>query len=342
MPSSRVLIPLGTVEDHQKIEGWLDLEIIRHIESRKGAIDKPVLTIGNFDGIHLGHQALLRRVVEEAKSCEGRSVVLTFEPHPLKILRPERAPRLILTLKDKMGLLGALGVDVMVIQRFNAAFANMEARDFVTHYLAELLRVHKVWIGKDLRFGKARTGRVEDLIRWGEEAGFPVKVLEPIEVDGIRISSSRVRDLIEEGAVQEAGTFLGRYHFISGRVVPGQRRGRRLGFPTSNIASRTEVLPSDGIYATFLAVDGRAWPSVTSLGCNPTFGNGPRTIESYVLDYSGDLYQRMVKLFFVKRIRSEEKFSSPELLVSQIQKDVLDAREILNQVPLPTFHNALC
>lgn len=318
------------------------MQILRHIESRKGVIDKLVLTIGNFDGIHLGHQALLGRVVEDAKRCGGRSAVLTFEPHPLKVLRPERAPRLILTLKDKLNLLGGLGMDVVVIQRFNTAFASMEARDFVQEYLARSLKVHKVWVGKDLRFGKARRGRVEDLVHWGAEAGFPVEVLESIEIGGMRISSSRVRDLIEDGAVDEAGTFLGRYHFVSGRVVPGHRRGRELGFPTANIATRTEVIPSNGIYATFLRIDGRPWPSVTSVGTNPTFGSGPKTIESYVLDYSGDLYQRRVKLFFVQRIRREKKFSSSELLVAQIEKDVLVAREIVNKVPLPSFGDTLC
>lgn len=314
------------------------MEIVRHIEGRKRAIERPVLTIGNFDGIHRGHQALLGRVVDEAKSCGGRSVVLTFEPHPLKILRPERAPRLLLTLKDKIDLLRVLGIDVLVLQRFNAAFAAMEAREFVCRYLGDLLKVHKVWIGKDLRFGKARAGRGEDLIRWGRESGFSVEVMEPVEADGIRVSSSRVRGLIEEGAVEEAGRFLGRYHFLSGRVVPGRQRGRRLGFPTANIASRTEVIPSDGIYATFLRVDGRTWPSVSSIGRNPTFGSGPRTIESYIFEYSGDLYRRTVRLFFVKRIRSEQKFSSSELLVSQIEKDVARAREICSQAPLPSLH----
>jgi len=229
----------------------------------------------------------------------------------------------------------------VVIQRFNAAFANMGARDFVQYYLLKVLKVHKVWVGEDLRFGKGRTGRVEDLIRWGREAGFPVEVLAPIETGGVRISSSQVRDLIQKGIVQEAWTFLGRYYSISGRVVPGHRRGRQLGFPTANIATRAEVLPSNGVYATFLRIDGRPWPSVTSVGCNPTFGDGPRTIESYVFDYSGDLYQRRVKLYFVSRIRPEEKFSSPEILVSQMRKDVFDAQEILNSVPT-SYRHALC
>ncbi len=152
------------------------MEIFRHIEDRNISLPKPVLTLGNFDGIHLGHQALLQRVVQDAKARDGRSVVLTFEPHPLTILAPQRAPRLILTHKDKMVLLQSYGVDAVIIQPFNSAFANVEAEAFVRGYLVERLKVHKMWVGKDLRFGKGRKGRVEDLIRWGAEGGFEVGI----------------------------------------------------------------------------------------------------------------------------------------------------------------------
>ena len=310
------------------------MEIFRHIEDRNISLPKPVLTLGNFDGIHLGHQALLQRVVQDAKARDGRSVVLTFEPHPLTILAPQRAPRLILTHKDKMVLLQSYGVDAVIIQPFNSAFANVEAEAFVRGYLVERLKVHKMWVGKDLRFGKGRKGRVEDLIRWGAEGGFEVGIVGPVHVEGVRISSSRIRDLIKRGDVHEVQGFLGRYHFASGRVIPGYQRGRQLGFPTANIVTRTEMLPSDGIYATFLEADRRLWPSVTNIGVNPTFGGGPRTIESYIFDFSGNLYGLSVKLFFVKRIREEKKFPTPEDLVGQMKKDVLGAQEILNQVSI--------
>lgn len=310
------------------------MEIFRHIEDRNISLPKPVLTLGNFDGIHLGHQALLQRVVQDAKARDGRSVVLTFEPHPLTILAPQRAPRLILTHKDKMVLLQSYGVDAVIIQPFNSAFANVEAEAFIRGYLVERLKVHKMWVGKDLRFGKGRKGRVEDLIRWGVEGGFEVGIVGPVHLGGVRISSSRIRDLIKRGDVHEVQGFLGRYHFASGRVIPGYQRGRQLGFPTANIVTRTEMLPSDGIYATFLEADQRLWSSVTNIGVNPTFGGGPRTIESYIFDFSGDLYGRSVKLFFVKRIREEKKFPTPEDLVGQMKKDVLGAQEILNQVSI--------
>ncbi len=313
--------------------------IIRHLEERALTIPKPILTMGNFDGIHLGHQALLQRAVEEAKVRGGRSVVLTFEPHPLRILVPERAPRLILTHKDKMSLLQSFGVDVAIIQPFTAAFANVGAEEFVRSYLINQLKVHKIWVGKDLRFGKGGKGRVEDLVRWSPEGGFEVGSGEPIKLGDVRVSSSRIRELIERGDVSEARRFLGRYHFVSGRVAPGYRRGRQLGFPTANIATRTEVLPLDGIYATLLEVGGRQWKCVTNIGVNPTFGAGPRTVESYIFDFQEDLYGQPVRLFFVKRIRDEKKFASPDLLVEQMKEDVLSAQRILEDV---RSDSALC
>ena len=306
------------------------MEIRRHIEDHGSPIPRPVLTLGNFDGVHLGHQALLERVVKDARSSGGRSVVLTFEPHPLKLLAPERAPPLILTHKDKMALLQSFGVDVVMIQAFNAAFAGVEAETFARDYLFHRLSVRKMWVGKDLRFGRGRKGRVEDLARWGADSGVEVGVIDPIVLEGHRVSSSRIRTLIEQGVMREAKQHLGRYHFISGRVAQGHGRGRRLGFSTANIVSRTEVLPPDGIYATILESGGRPWPSVSSIGVNPTFGDGPRTIESHVFDFAGDLYGQSVKLCWVERIRDERKFSSVELLVEQIKDDALRAREILS------------
>ena len=311
------------------------MEILRHIESRPPSIPRPILLMGNFDGIHLGHQALLRRAIDDAKEMGGRSVVLTFEPHPLKVLAPEKAPRLILTHKDKMTLLQSFGVDVVIVQTFDAAFAGVEADEFIREYLVRRIGVRKMWVGKDLRFGKGRKGRVEDLMRRGKEAGFEIGVIEPIQLGGHRVSSSWIRTLIEQGEVREAGNYLGRYHFISGRVVSGHGRGRHLGYPTANIVARTEVLPLDGIYASIVQAGGRQWRSVTSLGLNPTFGAGPRTIESYIFDFDGDLYDQAVKLFFVERIREEKKFFSAELLVEQIKLDVASAREILRGVELP-------
>ncbi len=290
--------------------------------------------MGNFDGIHLGHQALLKRLVRDAKEVGGDAVVLTFEPHPLKLLAPQRAPKLILRHKDKMLLLQSMGVDAVVIQEFNRVFAAVEAQDFVQRYLVEGLKIHRIWVGKEFRFGGGRRGNVESLIRWGPQSGFDVKIMEPVLDQGQRISSTRIRALIEQGEVHSVKRYLGRYHFVSGRVVGGHQRGRTLGFPTANISTRAEVVPSDGIYATFLRVQGQWWSSVTSLGNNPTFGEGPRTLETFLFDFDGDLYDQPVRLSFVKRIREQKKFSSTDLLVDQMHHDVQEAQTVLRNLPV--------
>ncbi|HXG51943.1 MAG TPA: bifunctional riboflavin kinase/FAD synthetase [candidate division Zixibacteria bacterium] len=304
------------------------MEVIRHLD--KLPFPRSVVTMGNFDGIHLGHQALLRNAVADARKSGCPAVVLTFEPHPLKVLAPHRAPKLLLTHKDKMRLLQSFGVDAVVIQNFDVEFSRIEAETFAADFLAGRLKVQKLWVGRDLRFGRGRRGRVDDLIRWGERLGFEVGVVEPIMWKGSRISSSRIRRLIEEGEVEEAKEMLGRYHFISGRVVGGNRRGRDLGFPTANVASRTEVLPADGVYATLIRVEEREWPSVTSIGTNPTFGAGPRTVECFIFDFDRDIYEEPVTLSFVKRIREERKFDNVEDLIRQMETDVERARAILN------------
>ena len=307
------------------------MEILRHLDDRSPWSVRSVVTLGNFDGLHLGHQALVRNAVEDARRLGARSVVLTFEPHPLKILAPSRAPKLLLSHKDKMELLQSLDVDVVVIQKFDAAFASVPARDFVARVLLERLRIKKIWVGRDLRFGQGRKGCVDDLLKWGCEDGFDVGIVEPILLGGVRVSSSIVRQLVEEGRVDEAAPMLGRYHLVSGRVVSGEHRGRELGFPTANISSRTEVLPLDGIYATLFQCGAKRYFSASSIGTNPTFGDGPRTVESFLLDYNGDLYGEAVKVYFVKRIRAEKKFASVDELVAQMREDVARARAIFDE-----------
>lgn len=310
------------------------MEIVRHIDARELSLPASVLTLGNFDGIHLGHQALVQNIVRDSKRLKSPSVVLTFEPHPLKVLAPNRAPKLILLHKDKMQLLQSLGVDIVVVKQFDGSFAGLSAEEFMRDFLVARLKLKKVWVGRDLRFGKGRQGRVEDLIRYGAAAGFEVGIVEPILVNGVRISSSRIRLLIEEGRVDEVQPMLKRYHFVSGRVVNGHGRGRDLGFPTANISSRTEVLPLDGIYATLFQLGQKQFLSVSSIGVNPTFGEGPRTIESFILDFNGDLYGESVRLSFVKRIREEKKFASIGELVAQMRKDVASARTIFDGLSL--------
>jgi riboflavin kinase/FMN adenylyltransferase len=291
-----------------------------------------VVTMGNFDGIHLGHQALIIRTVEESRRRNAVSVALTFDPHPLKVLAPARAPRLILTPEDKIELFRDLGIDVVINQRFDASFAGLEAEEFVRRFIVDRLKAKKLWVGSDLRFGRGRKGSVEQLIGWGVEWGFEVGMVEPILVNGVRVSSSQIRALIEEGRVDEARALLGRFHFVSGTVVDGNRRGRGLGFPTANIASRTEVIPSDGIYATLFHIGQERWLSVSSIGVNPTFGAGPRTLESFILDFDRDIYGESIRVAFLKKIREEEKFADVASLIARIKDDVRRAHAVFDSL----------
>jgi riboflavin kinase/FMN adenylyltransferase len=310
------------------------MQIFRHIGDPGLTLQGSVVTLGNFDGIHLGHQALIGGTVEEAQRFGVPAVVLTFEPHPLKVLAPERAPKMLLSHKDKMRLLQSLGVDIVVVQHFDLSFAKLGAEEFVRQFLVNRLKAKKIWVGRDLQFGQGRKGGVDDLVNWGPGLGFEVAVVEPIVVHSVRVSSSHIRQLIHEGRVDEVQPMMRRYHFVSGRVTGGHRRGRDLGFPTANISTRTEVLPLDGIYATLFHLGERRFLSVSSVGFNPTFGAGPRTIESFVLNFSDDIYGEAVRLSFVKRIRAEIKFTSAETLIAQIRSDVEQAETIFHDLKL--------
>jgi riboflavin kinase / FMN adenylyltransferase len=311
-----------------------NMEAFSDIKDQQLSLTGSVVTLGNFDGIHLGHQALIHHTVEEAKRLGYPSIVVTFEPHPLKVLAPERAPRLLLTYQDKLDLFQTSGVDIVVAQRFDRQFASVTAEDFVRRFLVGQLRTKKLWVGRDLRFGQGRKAGTEDLMRLAPEVGFQVGVVEPILSNGVRISSSSIRELVEAGCVDEVQPMLGRYHFVSGRVVTGAGRGRKLGFPTANILSQTEVVPSNGIYATLIEFKNRRWLSVSSIGVNPTFGDGPRTLESFIFDLDTNIYGASVKLFFVKRIRDEQKFATVEELIAQMHGDVDQAKAIFKRLRL--------
>ena len=310
------------------------MKIFRQIEDPSLSMPGSVVTMGNFDGIHLGHQTLILRTVEDSKQQGFPSTVLTFEPHPLRVLAPERAPLLILSYDDKLALFQSFGVDIVIAQSFDRQFASITADDFVRRFLVDRLKARKLWVGRDLRFGQSRRGEVNDLVRLAADGGFQVGVLDPILLQGVRISSSRIRQLVQEGRVDEVKPMLGRYHFVSGRVVTGHRRGRDLGFPTANISSPTEVVPLNGIYTTLLQIKNEQWLSVSSIGVNPTFGDGPRTIESFILDFDGDIYFEPVKLSFVKRIREERKFVMIKDLVAQMHEDVNRAKAIFKELRL--------
>lgn len=294
---------------------------------------EPVVTIGNFDGVHLGHQALVAVSRERARAREGTAVVLTFDPHPARVLSPDRAPASLMTIAQKGEMLGALGADRVAVLPFTAELAGRKAGDFARVVLARALGARVVVVGEPFRFGRGREGDVETLRALGRELGFELVAVPPVLVGGSPVSSSRVRAALESGDVEGAGELLGRGFFVDGHVVQGAARGRALGFPTANVSPDNEILPATGVYACWSQEGGRGAriPAVANVGRRPTFGGGPLGLEVHLLDWSGDLYGRRLRVSFASRLRGERAFPTPEALVGQIESDVRDARRALEK-----------
>jgi riboflavin kinase/FMN adenylyltransferase len=292
------------------------------------AYPKPVLALGNFDGVHLGHQAIFQHVVARAREVAGTSVVFTFEPHPLQVLAPEKAPLLLTTYEQKIRLIAALGITVGVCVPFTEQFARQEPLEFVREVLWRRLRIHEVVVGHDFRFGHDRAGTVDFLQAQAEHFGYLVTVIPPITQDHTVVSSSNIRRLLREGQVAQAARLLGRYYAIEGPVVEGFRRGRQLGFPTANVRSLNAIVPRTGVYAVRVEWEKRLYPGVANVGYNPTFGNQALSVEAHLFDVDVQLYGAMVCVEFLQRIRDERKFASVEELAAQIACDAQEARTV--------------
>ncbi len=308
------------------------MRIIRGIKNCCEKFPNPVLTLGNFDGVHLGHQAIFRKVVDRARAIKGTSIAFTFEPHPLKVLAPDRSPKLLNTFHSKMKFIESSGMQVVICADFTRAFAEQNPEEFARRVLVEGIGVKEVYIGYDYAFGKGREGSIGSLTAMGQAHGFSVGVVDAVKVGETVVSSSLVRDLVSNGRVDEAPQYLGRFYSIEGNVVHGESRGRALGFPTANIQTANELLPAFGVYAVRTVVGRRTIEGVASLGVRPTFGAGPVSIEVFLFDYSGDLYGKHIEMSFVKRLRGEEKFPDADSLVRQMHKDVEHAKDILAAV----------
>ncbi len=305
------------------------MRIVRGLKSFTERLPKPVLTLGNFDGVHLGHQAIFRKVIARACDIGGTSIAFTFEPHPLKVIAPERSPRLLNTFHGKMKLLAASGIDVVICANFTRVFADQNPDDFARGVLHEKIGVREVYVGYDYAFGKGREGSIESLKRMGQTYGFEVGVIEAVQANGMVVSSSTIRDMIAEGRVDDAARLLGRHYTIEGEVVPGAQRGQKLGFPTANLSTANELLPAYGVYAVLAYINGRSAKGVASIGVRPTFDSGPVSVEVYLLDFAGNLYGKQIDVSFIKRLRGEEKFTDAEGLVRQIRIDVKEAELVL-------------
>jgi riboflavin kinase/FMN adenylyltransferase len=291
---------------------------------------RTALAIGNFDGVHLGHQALVAAAIDDAARNGGSAAALTFDPHPARVLKPGAAPAALLTLEQKAEILGQLGITSLAVLEFDREVAALSPQDFAARVLRDVLDARLVVVGRSFRFGQARAGDVEVLRRLGGQLGFEVHDVAPVEHGGQPISSTRVRDAVTGGRVEEAAVMLGRPLFVDGTVVKGEGRGRTLGIPTANIKPVNELLPRQGVYAGLLGLPGaEAWPAVVNLGRKPTFGDAGLTLEAHALAEPGDLYGRTVRLSFVSWLREERRFAGPDALVAQIREDVDRARAVL-------------
>jgi riboflavin kinase / FMN adenylyltransferase len=290
----------------------------------------PAVALGNFDGVHRGHQALVRVVATLARSHAGTPVALTFDPHPARVLAPERAPTPLMTLDDKCAALRAAGIEAVAVLPFTAEVARQGAEEFVRTLLGGTLGARWVAVGRDFRFGHGRAGDVDLLGRMGQELGFEVHVVEPVLHAGLPISSTRVREALAQGAVDEAALLLGRAYEVAGPVVAGDARGRTLGFPTANLGPIEVTLPTAGVYAAWCELpDASRIPAVLNVGRRPTFDGRDVRLEAHLLGWSGDLYGARVRLAFVRRLRAEQRFPGPDALRAQIAADVAAAGRAL-------------
>jgi riboflavin kinase / FMN adenylyltransferase len=286
----------------------------------------PIATIGNFDGLHRGHRAILDRVLARATLTGGSSLLVTFDPHPLKVLAPERAPRLITTRRQKLSLLEDAGLDFVLILPFTMELAAVEAETFVRGHLQEGLHVREVYVGANFNFGRGRAGNADLLVRLCTGLGIHAERVPEVLALGSPISSSRIRRAVLSGEVELARDLLGRPFCIEGTVIHGAGRGTGLGFPTANLAAAHDLIPQDGVYVTETLLEGAPHASVTNIGSRPTFGEASRVVESHLLQAPGDLYGHAVEVRFLARLRQELKFESPQALIDQVRRDVEKAR----------------
>jgi riboflavin kinase/FMN adenylyltransferase len=288
-----------------------------------GTSRKPAaVTIGNFDGVHLGHQKILRDTRELAARTEALAVVLTFYPHPARVLRPAQAPLLLMTLDQRLAAIETLGLDAVLVLPFDETLSKMSAEDFVRRYLKEMLQASAVVIGNNFRFGRGQQGDGKLLALMGLD----VHLTSPVEVAGIAVSSSAIRLAASEGRMEDAARMLGRPFSLAGEIVPGTGQGRKLVVPTLNLRTQQELLPKLGVYATETIVGGETYRSATNVGTRPTFDGQRVAIESHLLDFSANLTSGEMEVRFLKRLRDEQKFPSSESLRRQVLDDITHAR----------------
>lgn len=306
------------------------MEIVWGLERVQRAQRPVYLALGMFDGVHLGHQEVLAQTREGADAAGGRSLVLTFDPHPQRVIAPPPEPILLTTIEERLDLFDRMGMTAAVVIRFDERFRETSADRWIEMLAA--VTPGGVFVSSDYTFGRDRRGTVDLLRVGGERFGFPVTIIPPVHVNGTLVSSTLIRRLIQQGAVEEATAFLGRWFGVRGQVVEGERRGRTLGFPTVNLVVHPDkVLPAKGIYAAWARLEGQEAAAAVNIGTRPTFGSGVLLVEAYLLDFHGDLYGQNIELLFVTRLRDELAFRTVPELIKQMEADAVKAREVLDR-----------
>ncbi len=306
------------------------MKIIRGLENFTSQYPNTVLTIGNFDGVHLGHQKILSTVLKRASDIKGTSMVMTFDPHPIKVLAPEKDLKLLMTFDEKIRLLEKSGIDVILCITFNKAFASLLPDEFIEHVLFEKIGAKDIIVGSNYSFGKNKRGTIDLLRRYGKKYDFTVKVVRSVKMNGMVVSSSTIRNLLMRGAVFETSKFLGRAYSVEGIVIKGKGRGKSLmNIPTANITTPVEITPREGVYAVRVGHKGNIYDGVANIGKNPTFGNGQTSYEVHILNFSGNIIGEKIRIYFIERIRSERCFPNVKNLEEQIRKDIEQAKHIL-------------
>jgi riboflavin kinase / FMN adenylyltransferase len=297
--------------------------------------NQPVLALGNFDGLHRGHLKIIDRVRRRAGERAGTPAAMTFDPHPPQVLRPDKAPPLLMSKEQKIEALARSGMQGVAVVRFTLELSQWEPEMFVRTVLVEWLHVVEVWVGANFLFGHDRAGTFTVLRALGARYGFRAEKIDPVRYKEFVVSSTRIRRLIAEARVDEAGALLGHHYFIDGTVTRGAGRGRDLGFPTANLATSNALVPPSGVYATTTTIDSVVHPSITNIGLRPTFGDVDRpTIETHVFDLDRDLYDTSVRLSFVQRLRDERAFPDADALRAQIEADCRSARRLFGRISL--------
>lgn len=304
------------------------MQVYRGLKGLEEKFDSPVITLGNFDGVHKGHLEIFKRLKACASDLGAEAVLFTFEPHPVKVLRPELGPPLITTLSEKLRLIKDAGIDAVILADFTKEFAAQHPASFVDDILCNSLKIQMAVVGHDFTFGKGKEGTIEFLSEKGAIKGFGVHVVDALKINDDIISSTKIRQYIADGKVALAASFLGRLYSVEGRVVRGDNRGKQLGFPTANIDTEGELFPGNGVYAVNVNVGGNVMPGAANVGVRPTFNKKDRNIEVHIIDFEGSIYGESVRVDFIERIRGEVAFPSPEALSIQIKKDLIAAKEI--------------